>query len=228
MRRDARRLKLIEIPEPCTVPWDGMVGNELVRLCGQCDNNVYNVAGFTAREAMILINASENRSCLQLYRRLDGTVVTASCWSRLKVARRHGPIAVALVLFLAFVGLFRVLATVRWARYLADRLEAPRVTAGAPVVLAPAPPSPVWGVVAPRPPTLPLGGVPPISVEQRQWDERTDEEAMERLHRRALRLRAIGDCEGARKLVAVIANTNPDYHRRKVAGDARLMKLSCR
>ena len=45
----------VEIPIPCEVPWDGMPGDEQVRHCGQCKQNVYNVAAFTRAEAMRLL-----------------------------------------------------------------------------------------------------------------------------------------------------------------------------
>ena len=54
-RRRARRARLVEIPIPCEVPWDGMPGDEQVRHCGQCKQNVYNVAAFTRAEAMQLL-----------------------------------------------------------------------------------------------------------------------------------------------------------------------------
>ena len=39
--------------------------------------------------ALRLITGHE-RACLRIYRRPDGTVVTADCWSRLRAARRRG------------------------------------------------------------------------------------------------------------------------------------------
>ncbi len=37
----------IQIPIPCKVSWDDMTGDEQVRHCGQCRQNVYNIAAFT-------------------------------------------------------------------------------------------------------------------------------------------------------------------------------------
>jgi hypothetical protein len=88
----------IEIASPCTVPWDSMRGTELVRFCGQCHQNVYNVHSFTRPEARRLIEAQEGRRCVRILRRDDGTVVTADCWTRLRAARRRGWLAVAAVL----------------------------------------------------------------------------------------------------------------------------------
>jgi len=79
----------IEIPTPCSVPWDNMYGDERIRHCGSCRKNVYNVAALTRAQAMALI-ASREPVCLRIYRRPDGTVVTNDCWSRLRAARRRG------------------------------------------------------------------------------------------------------------------------------------------
>ena len=68
------RLDQIQIPIPCEVPWDSMPGDEQVRRCGQCKQNVYNVASLTRAEATRLLGA---RACLRIFRRPDNTVITA-------------------------------------------------------------------------------------------------------------------------------------------------------
>ncbi|HLK93655.1 MAG TPA: hypothetical protein VKZ18_27435 [Polyangia bacterium] len=83
----------IEISSPCTVAWDEMrrtAGDERVRFCGQCRQNVYNVEAMGRGEARRLIAAREGRVCVRILRRPDGTVVTADCWARLRAARRRG------------------------------------------------------------------------------------------------------------------------------------------
>ncbi len=93
----------IEISSPCTVSWDetrgagGAGGDERVRFCGQCRQNVYNVEAMSRVEAHRLITAREGRVCVRILRRPDGTVVTADCWARLRAARRRG--------FLPFLGM---------------------------------------------------------------------------------------------------------------------------
>lgn len=91
----------IEIPTPCSVPWDSMFGDERIRHCGSCRKNVYNVAALTRAQAMELI-ASREPVCLRIYLRPDGTVVTNDCWSRLRAARRRG--MWAFLVMLAIVG----------------------------------------------------------------------------------------------------------------------------
>jgi hypothetical protein len=86
--RDA--IDRIEISSPCTVPWDVMKGDDRVRFCGQCRQNVYNVEALGRGEARRLIAETEGRACVRILRRPDGTVVTADCWARLRAARRRG------------------------------------------------------------------------------------------------------------------------------------------
>jgi hypothetical protein len=88
MKRDA--VDRIEIASPCTVSWSSMRGDDRVRFCGQCRQNVYNVEGFGRAEARRLVAQSEGRLCVRILRRPDGTVVTADCWTRLRAARRRG------------------------------------------------------------------------------------------------------------------------------------------
>jgi hypothetical protein len=80
-------LDRVEIPIPCQVPWDSMPGDEQVRHCGQCKQNVYNVSELTRAEAMRLV---DGHACLRIYRRPDNTVVTSDCRARLRAARKKG------------------------------------------------------------------------------------------------------------------------------------------
>ena len=141
-------LDLVEIAIPCEVPWDSMPGDEQVRHCGQCRQNVYNVASLTRAEAVRLVGA---RACLRIYRRPDNTVLTSDCRERLRAARKKG--------VLIFAG---TLLIVLWAQICAQfvgmvglkrLLFSGGATMGAPVpgqVVAPEPP--VMGA----PPVLPL------------------------------------------------------------------------
>src|SRR3954469_12302446 len=77
----------LEIATPCEVPWDSLAGGVRVRHCGKCKQNVYNIEAMSRGEALRLVAAREGRVCLRIFRRPDGTVVTADCWSRLRAAR---------------------------------------------------------------------------------------------------------------------------------------------
>jgi hypothetical protein len=159
-------LDLVEIPIPCEVPWDGMPGDEQVRHCGQCKQNVYNVSAFTRAEAMHLLR---QRACLRIYRRPDNTVITSDCRARLRAARKRG--------LLVFAG---ALLVVLWAQICAQfvgmmglrRLIGGGATMGEPAPIAmpgqialPPPPAPapvLMGEIAPAPPTRPLAGKPVV------------------------------------------------------------------
>ena len=96
-------LDQVEIDSPCSVPWETMPGDERVRHCGQCRQDVYNIAGLTRFEAQRLVAARQGRLCARIRRRPDGTVVTADCWSRLRAARRRGILHLVAVLLVVVV-----------------------------------------------------------------------------------------------------------------------------
>jgi hypothetical protein len=80
----------IELKTPCAVPWSTMRGDERMRHCDRCGKNVYNLAALTRPEALRLVANKEGGRCVRIFRRRDGTVVTADCWSRLRAARKQG------------------------------------------------------------------------------------------------------------------------------------------
>ena len=127
-------LEQIQISSPCSVPWDSMRGDDRVRFCRECRQNVFNVEAMTRAEAERLIAEREGRVCIRMLRRPDGTVVTADCWARLRAARRRG--------LIPFLGMLLV---VGWAQLAAMRfgLRAWHRTTGAP-------PVPMAGAVAPQ------------------------------------------------------------------------------
>jgi hypothetical protein len=136
-------LDRIEIPLPCHVPWANMTGDDRVRFCGDCRQNVYNVAMFTRAEATRLLNDSSGRVCLRIFRRPDGTVITDDCRARLRAARKRG--------LLIFAG---TLLVVFWAQICAQfvgltGLRRVMRTQGE------APAMPMAGAVAPMPPPPP-------------------------------------------------------------------------
>jgi hypothetical protein len=149
-------LDLVEIPIPCDVPWSSMPGDEQVRHCGQCKQNVYNVAALTRAEALRLLGA---RACLRIYRRPDNTILTSDCRERLRAARKKG--------VLVFAG---VLLIVLWAQICAQfiglmglkRLWGGSELMGAPVPIA------VPGQMALPPPMIeppPVPVMPPTMGE---------------------------------------------------------------
>jgi len=69
----------ITIASPCPASWDRMKGDEQVRHCDQCERHVYNLSEMSAAQAVALIQEKEGRLCVRLYRRADGSVMTADC-----------------------------------------------------------------------------------------------------------------------------------------------------
>jgi hypothetical protein len=108
---DTDSVDQIEIRSPCSVPWSEMQGDERVRHCGQCKQNVYNIAAMGRQEARRLVASTEGRLCVRILRRPDGTVVTGDCWARLRAARRRG--VIPWLVMLAVVG-WGELATLRF------------------------------------------------------------------------------------------------------------------
>ncbi len=72
-------LQRIKIASPCPARWNDMRGDEKVRFCAQCQKNVYNLSAMTPQASEELIKSTEGRLCARLYRRNDGTVLTANC-----------------------------------------------------------------------------------------------------------------------------------------------------
>lgn len=79
----------LRIASPCSVPWSGMAGSDTVRHCSDCQKNVYNLSLLTRAEANDLIREKEGQLCVSLYRRFDGTVLTADCPTGLRAIRRQ-------------------------------------------------------------------------------------------------------------------------------------------
>lgn len=73
-------LEDLRIASPCNKSWELMLGDDRVRHCSSCDKDVFNLAGMARAEALQLIaNQIGEGICLRLFRREDGTVLTADC-----------------------------------------------------------------------------------------------------------------------------------------------------
>ncbi|GAB4211890.1 MAG: hypothetical protein OHK0013_34040 [Sandaracinaceae bacterium] len=69
----------VRIASPCEERWEAMVGDERVRHCSRCDRDVFNLGALTAEEIQKLLADRGVRRCVRLYRRHDGTMLTADC-----------------------------------------------------------------------------------------------------------------------------------------------------
>ena len=81
-----------------------MQGDDRVRFCDRCRKSVYNLAAMSRSEALTVIRRAEGEACVQLTRRLDGTVTTGDCWTLLRQARRRGVVAFAIMLVVVLAG----------------------------------------------------------------------------------------------------------------------------
>jgi len=74
-----QQINSLKIASPCTASWNAMTGDDRARLCSLCDKHVYNIATLTSPEIDELIQRTQGDFCGRLYRRRDGTVLTADC-----------------------------------------------------------------------------------------------------------------------------------------------------
>jgi hypothetical protein len=72
-------LEKIKVAAPCKAEWRWMYGDQRVRFCGQCNQNVYNLSAMTREQAEDLILRTEGRLCVRFYMREDGTILTKNC-----------------------------------------------------------------------------------------------------------------------------------------------------
>ena len=88
MKRRLSILDSVRIASPCDVGWANMRGDDKDRYCDRCQKNVYNLSGMTRTEAKNLLREKEGRLCVSIFRRLDGTILTADCPIGLRAVRR--------------------------------------------------------------------------------------------------------------------------------------------
>lgn len=69
----------LQIASPCPAAWADMAGDDRARFCAQCEKHVYDFSKMTAAEGLSLIQEKEGQVCARLWRRADGTVITADC-----------------------------------------------------------------------------------------------------------------------------------------------------
>jgi hypothetical protein len=91
----------IRVAAPCPAAWDAMTGDDRVRLCGQCNKNVYNLSDLTRAEAEALLVEKAGRLCVNYYQRKDGTILLKDCSVGISQRRRRRAIAVGALALLA-------------------------------------------------------------------------------------------------------------------------------
>ncbi len=116
MARFSSPLNRVRIAAPCKADWDGMIGNDRVRFCGQCNLNVYNLSSMARHEAESFVTRNEGRMCVRFYRRADGSILTRNCPIGLRAIRQRlsglARATTTLVLgFFAGLGIYETVAT---------------------------------------------------------------------------------------------------------------------
>ncbi|MBA2545006.1 MAG: hypothetical protein H0V17_35515, partial [Deltaproteobacteria bacterium] len=101
----------IRVASPCPAEWSKMVGDDLVRHCGDCKKNVYNLSGMTREEAETLILAKAGNLCVRYFQRKDGTIITADCVVGVSRNRKRKLIAAGAAAMLAAGGVGIALRT---------------------------------------------------------------------------------------------------------------------
>jgi hypothetical protein len=94
MTKPASSLDLIQIASPCPVAWEDMAGDGLIstdrrRFCGACKLHVYNLSDMSRQEAEAFVAKAEGRTCIRMFRRADGTVLTRDCPVGLRALRQR-------------------------------------------------------------------------------------------------------------------------------------------
>jgi hypothetical protein len=153
----------VEVAAPCSEDWTKMTGDDRVRFCDHCRQNVYNLSAMTEADARQVLEGP--RVCVRFFARGDGTVITRQCPPMLEGARRR---------LVAFTAGMVPLAAGFWGAvaWLNGVFRSPPVVVGnmgAPARrTTPAPPAPLMGTPppsrhpAPRPQPEEVMGVPPL------------------------------------------------------------------
>ena len=143
------RLPTWRIASPCSEAWDGMTGDDRVRRCARCDQNVFNLSALSRLEADALLETFSGQLCTTYFQRADGTVLTADCPETRWLKLRHRVSSATAVVAASLLTLWTSVApTSRGGRIertlaaLADPAPTPyQLTGGAPAPRPPPPPA---------------------------------------------------------------------------------------
>ena len=94
----------VRIARPCAADWNAMQGDDCIRHCARCRQNVYDLSAMTLAEGKALIREKEGNLCVRFYQRADGTVQTADCRSIRRIRKLVVAVGAAALLALALFG----------------------------------------------------------------------------------------------------------------------------
>lgn len=78
-KKRASLLDYVKVASPCSADWGKMQGDERVRFCSECKKNVYNISALSREEAENFVLNLMGDTCIRIYRRDDGTLITDDC-----------------------------------------------------------------------------------------------------------------------------------------------------
>ena len=77
-RRPLPLLDRVRVASPCSQAWADMVGDDRTRHCLACNKDVYDVSAMSRASAEAFLQAAVGTgACVRMYRRADGTILTA-------------------------------------------------------------------------------------------------------------------------------------------------------
>ncbi|AIE87654.1 hypothetical protein [Fimbriimonas ginsengisoli] len=86
MSRDP--LDNLSVVRQCPAQWSRMIGDDQIRFCSHCNQNVYNLTNMSREEAKAVLSETEGKLCARFYKRGDGTIVTRDCSPAVKAGTK--------------------------------------------------------------------------------------------------------------------------------------------
>ena len=77
------------VAAPCSQSWENMQGDDQVRYCQGCSQNVFNLSGMSRQQAERFLDEQSSGRCYRFFRRTDGTIITDNCPLGLRKVRDH-------------------------------------------------------------------------------------------------------------------------------------------
>jgi hypothetical protein len=147
---DRRQLPLanVRIASPCQASWADMVGDDRTRFCSECRKHVHDLTKMSTAEVESFLHARSDGTCVRLYQRTDGRVITDDC--PVGVRRRR---ARALVATMFGAGACALLSLTAIARVMTSEISPIDMRQPTPPIYLPTPVTPP--VAEPRPETRP-------------------------------------------------------------------------
>lgn len=69
-------LENFEVPQPCSMNWDEMPGNEEIRHCDKCQHQIYNLSEMPKRRALKVLNQPNETVCVTYLQDEHNQVIT--------------------------------------------------------------------------------------------------------------------------------------------------------